>query len=62
MGSIRNFRIDKSINTYKSYASGFGFEVHEGERKLGQSCNLTIIMQLENIEMSFIPKVRMGAC
>ena len=33
-----------------------------GDLRSGQFCDLTIIGQLENVETSFPPKVRVGEC
>ena len=57
--SIWNFHvlIRASVPT-RSISQNFGF----GDLGSVQCCDLTIIRQWQNVEMPFIPKLRVGAC
>ena len=55
---MKHSEVDKSISTCEMCTSEFDF----GDLRSGQFCDLTMIRQWENVQMPFIPKVRMVAC
>ena len=58
-GSEYNFQglVRVSVPT-KHICQNFGF----GDLRSGQCCDLAIIQESENVEMPFIPKLRVGGC